>query len=225
VANATTSAATSLGIHCADEGGILQRPALRHFGVQGDIAFPADEAKHAETPTTTYEHDDKLINVVEYECDEGEVLLNESEVELVLTMDSGSVVNVMHPEDLPAGCEIQKKENSENFVGANGGAIINHGMTDTQLTPDTGQGQPVRCRWDCAEVTRPLISTGVTCDSGYEVLHTSTEACVVPKGTLSKYLESINVVQRYKRQGKGLYTMRTKMRAPKSSFTRPSPIK
>jgi len=162
------------------------------------------------------------IHVLDWDEDEAEILLNEPEIEVVVTMDSGSIVNVIHPEDLPSGCRVEKKPNSKNFVGANGGSITNHGVTDTQMTPETGNGQQVRCRWDCAEVTRPLISTGVTCDSGYEVLHTATEACVVPQGTLSRYLGTLNVVQRYTRKGKGLYTTRMKMKAPKSGFTRPS---
>ncbi len=107
-------------------------------------------------------------------------------------------------------------------MGANGGTIVNHGVTDTMMTPEPGKGQDVRCRWECADVTRPLVSTGVTCDSGYEVLHTATEACVVPSGTLSKFLGSVNVVQRYTRSGKGLYTTKMQMRAAKPGFTRQS---
>jgi hypothetical protein len=159
--------------------------------------------------------------------EEGEVLLNEEIVEVEVTMDSGSIRNVMHPEDLPAGCQVERQPNTKNFVGANGGKIENHGTTETHMQ-DVDGGQNVRCRWDCAEVTRPLISTGITCDSGYEVLHTPTEACVVPAGTLSKYLATINVVQRYTRRGKGLYTTKMKMRSAGSTasgFTRQSPAK
>ena len=162
------------------------------------------------------------LNVLLYEEEEAEILLNDEVVELTVTMDSGSIVNVVHPEDLPAGCTVEKRPNAKNFVGANGGTIANHGVTDTMMTPEPGNGQDVRCRWECADVTRPLVSTGVTCDSGYEVLHTATEACVVPEGTLSKFLGSINVVQRYTRAGKGLYTTKMQMRAAKSGFTWPS---
>ncbi len=162
------------------------------------------------------------LNVLLYEETESEILLNDEMVELTVTMDSGSIVNVVHPEDLPAGCTVEKRPNSKNFVGANGGTITNHGVTDTMMTPEPGKGQDVRCRWECADVTRPLVSTGVTCDSGYEVLHTATEACVVPEGTLSKFLGSINVVQRYTRTGKGLYTTKMQMRAAQPGFTRQS---
>ncbi len=75
------------------------------------------------------------------------------------------------------------------------------------------------------EVTRPLVSTGITCDSGYEVLHTKDAAMVVPEGTLSSLLANVNVVQRYTRKGKGLYTTKMRMRAPKvpaAGFTRQS---
>jgi hypothetical protein len=219
----TTTTDHSLGIHRADEGGILQRPALRHFGVQGAIGVPADEAA-AETP-----HSKPGVLVLEFDSneEEGEVLLNEEIVEVEVTMDSGSIRNVMHPEDLPAGCQVERQPNTKNFVGANGGKIENHGTTETHMQ-DVDGGQNVRCRWDCAEVTRPLISTGITFDSGYEVLHTPTEACVVPAGTLSKYLANVNVVQRYQRRGKGLYTTKMKMRSAGSTasgFTRQSPAK
>ncbi len=104
------------------------------------------------------------------------MLLNDEVVELEVTMDSGSVVNVLNPEDLPAGCQVERRANTRNFVGANGGVIQNHGQADTTMTPIVDEGPEVRCRWDCADVTRPLVSTGITCDSGYEVLHTKTAA-------------------------------------------------
>ena len=99
------------------------------------------------------------------------------------------------------------------------------GEEGTNMKPTDDKGPEIRCRWDCAEVTRPLISTGVTCDSGYEVLHTKDAAMVVPAGALSSMLANINVVQRYTRSGNGLYTTKMKMRAPKipaSGFTRQS---
>ena len=157
-------------------------------GVQGGLAPPADEATPAETPS---------VLVLEYAEQEGAVLLNDEVVELEVTMDSGSIVNVLHPEDLPAGCEVEKRSSTRNFVGANGGVIENHGYADTNMQSIDDKGPEIRCRWDCAEVTRPLISTGVTCDSGYEVLHTKDVAMVVPAGALSSMLANINVVQRY----------------------------
>ena len=179
-----------------------------------------DNAKTTTGGTTTRLD---MVAVVEYADEEDAILVADEEVHLQVTMDSGSVVNVMNPEDLPSGCEVQKGSNNKNFVGANGGVITNHGKADTQMLPDDSNGPEVRCRWDCADVTRPLISTGVTCDSGYEVLSTKTEALVVPEGSLSKFLKQVNVVQRYTRKNKGLYTATVKMRAPKAQgFARPS---
>ena len=185
-------------------------------GVRGGLAPPADEAAPAEAPS---------VLVLEYAEQEGAVLLNDEVVELEVTMDSGSIVNVLHPEDLPAGCEVEKRSTTRNFVGANGGVIENHWYADTTMTPTDDGGPEVRCRWDCADVTRPFVSTGVTCDSGYEVLHTKDAAMVVPAGSLSSMLANINVVQRYTRTGRGLYTTKMKMRAPKipaAGFTRQS---
>jgi len=207
-----------------DVGGIRCEPTLRHvssIGVQGAIDVPADEAHLCRNTDTS-----NNVLVLEYEQDDDEVLLNEEIVEVEVTMDSGSIRNVMNPEDLPSGCDVQRHAQTKNFVGANGGKIINHGTTETHMQQE-GSAQ-VKCRWDCADVTRPLLSTGVTCDSGYEVLHTSDEAVVVPKGTLSKYLSNINIVQKYERHGKGLYTTRMKMKAaarPASGFTRQNSAK
>ena len=92
----------------------------------------------------------------------------------------------------------------------------------------TESDEQVRCRWDCADVTRPLISTGITCDSGYEVLHTATQAVVVPERSFSKYLSNINVVQKFERRGNGLYTSKMRMKAvgkSTSGFARPSQAK
>ena len=190
-------------------------------------ARECDEVKafNSSARTTTRFNDQETIAIVEFAQEDGAILVAEEQVQVEVTMDSGSVVNVMHPEDLPSGCEVQKTSKTKNFVGANGGVIANHGMADTQMAPvEQGNGAEVRCRWECADVTRPLLSTGVTCDSGYEVLHTSDEALVVPKGSLSRFLKSdVNVVQRFQRKNKGLYMMTMNMRAPKASdFTRPS---
>ena len=152
------------------------------------------------------------INVLEYKPEEGEVLLNDEMVELEVTQDSGSITNVLNPHDLPSGCNIVAGQNRP-FVGANGGIIKNHGTSDTEMAQQDGRGKAVKCRWTCADVTRPLLSTGVTCDSGYEVLYTDTQALVVPKGALSKHLAGVLVVQQYTRQGKGLYTTRMRVRA------------
>jgi len=190
---------------------------VHSVGVTGAIGVPSDEVA-TETPCNG-------VLVLEYAEQEGAVLLNDEVVELEVTMDSGSIVNVLHPEDLPAGCEVEKRSSTRNFVGANGGVIENHGYADTSMQAIDDQGPEIRCRWDCAEVTRPLISTGVTCDSGYEVLHTKDAAMVVPAGALSSMLANINVVQRYTRSGKGLYTTKMKMKAPKipaAGFTRQS---
>jgi len=190
-------------------------------------ARECDEVKafNSGAKTTTRPNDQETIAIVEFAQEDGAVLVAEEQVQVEVTMDSGSVVNVMHPEDLPSGCQVQKTNKTKNFVGANGGVIANHGVADTQMSPvEQGNGAEVRCRWDCADVTRPLLSTGVTCDSGYEVLHTSDEAVVVPKGSLSRFLKGdVNVVQRFQRKNKGLYITTMNMRAPKASdFTRPS---
>ena len=79
------------------------------------------------------------------------------------------------------------------------------------LGADLEEGKVINNVVQVAEVTRALHSTGVICDNSKEVLFTDTEAVVVPKGTFSKFLGSVQRVATYKRKG-GLYVAKLKIR-------------
>ena len=131
------------------------------------------------------------------------------EIEIEVANDSGSVVHVVPPEELPANVKVVKAKNSKDFRGAGGDGIKNHGKAEVEL--ETEEGKVVNNVVQVAEVTRALHSTGVICDTQKEVLFTDTEAVVVPKGTLSKFLGAIQRVATYKRKG-GLYVAKMKIR-------------
>ena len=69
----------------------------------------------------------------------------------------------------------------------------------------------------CADVTRNLHSVGEVADTDKDVLFTRGECVVVPGGSLMKYVKmlKLRVFARYTRKGKGLYTTRMVIRAPK----------
>ena len=94
-------------------------------------------------------------------------------------------------------------------------------------------GNVINTTFQVADVVRPLHSASQICDGTenkhHEVLFTREAAHVVPEGTLSRLLASVNVIAKYPRRG-GLYVAKMKARrprpkpsptAPKPSFARP----
>ena len=112
-------------------------------------------------------------------------------------------------EELPANVKVSKAKNSNDFRGAGGDGIKNHGKAEIEI--ETQDGKIINNVVQVAEVTRALHSTGVICDTKKEVLFTDEEAVVVPKGTLSKFLGAIQRIATYKRKG-GLYVAKMKVR-------------
>ena len=131
------------------------------------------------------------------------------EIEIEVANDSGSVVHVVPPEELPANVKVVKAKNSKDFRGAGGDGIKNHGKAEIEI--ETEDGKIINNVVQVAEVTRALHSTGVICDTKKEVLFTDEEAVVVPKGTLSKFLGAMQRIATYKRKG-GLYVAKMKVR-------------
>jgi hypothetical protein len=93
-------------------------------------------------------------------------------------------------------------------------------------------GNVINTTFQVAGVVRPLHSASQICDGTedkhHEVLFTREAAHVVPEGTLSRLLATINVIAKYPRRG-GLYVAKMKARRPRpkpssasrSSFARP----
>ena len=156
------------------------------------------------------------LAIFEYEEDEDEVLnTNEDDsVERVAALDSGAADHVCGPGDLPTSVRPQPRADGRerNFVGAGGDKIRNFGEARVVLEQD-GALPSVAMTNQVAEVCRPLHAVSKVCDNAKEVLFTKGEAVVIPEGSLSKFLGSIRVSARYKRQG-GLYVATVRARNP-----------
>ena len=70
-------------------------------------------------------------------------------------MDSGSCRNVTHPKTLPAGVKVTPDNTGNHFSGAGGEVIEKLGECMTNIGGAYGK---VGCRWNVADVTRPLHS-------------------------------------------------------------------
>ncbi len=169
------------------------------------------------------------VDVVEFAEGPGEINAADGEVDVYVAMDSGAIGNISPKEAMPAGVNLQTGPNGINrdLVAANGGAITNHGTAEVELV--TEDDKAFNCTMMVADVTRPLHSTGVVCDTGKEVLHTAKGAVVVPAGSLSKHVTKAMIMARYPRKG-GLYLARYRVRAPRrpgaakpAGFTRQGP--
>ena len=76
------------------------------------------------------------------------------EVTILFAADSGTVANVIDPDDLPAGCT-PSGDNGEQFTGAGGEHIERYCEVDTVIGSDHGKAA---CTWQCTDVTRALRS-------------------------------------------------------------------
>jgi len=155
------------------------------------------------------------------------LMMSDEEVEIWVASDSGAVDHVCGPGHIPASIVLKQPSDGKltrNFISASGGSIKNHGAAEINLV--TEDGHTIASTFQVADVCRPLHSVSKTCDGGHEMLYTSDEALVLPKGVLSKLLATLNVkpVARYVRRG-GLYVAKMKARDKASggvsSFTRP----
>ena len=188
-----------------DENGVLNAPINK---------------PHAEWPLRTSTDGENQINMLEWRDIPNKLMsVTPSEVTITVAADSGAVDNVIHPDDLPAGC-VLSGANGEHFIGASGEHIERFGEVDTVITGSSGK---VSCSWQCADVTRALHSiskvTGPEQGPGvHEVLFTNKRAVVVPAGFVEEILKRVAPIFEYQRRG-NLYLAEVKL----SSFARPVP--
>ena len=143
------------------------------------------------------------------------------QVKMWVAMDSGSVDNVVHPDDLPADVRIiPNAAGTKHFKGANDSHIERFGTIETVLQQD-GMA-PIRSDWVGADVTRALHSVSKVCGKPaapkQDVLFNAEKCYVVPPGVVAKIMETIKAVAEYDRLG-GLYVAEMTV----SSFTRQGP--
>ena len=177
----------------------------------------------AHTPTNTVsknllEEIAKAISMLDHapRCESELLTTAPAEVKVRIAADSGAVDNVINEDDLPAGV-VPDGRAERHFVGASNEHIECQGACDSLLTGQHGQ---VACKWQVANVSRPLHSISKTTGPAegpglHDVLFNNRLAVVVPPGIVDKILEHIKPLLQYDRQG-GLYVAEMTM----SSFAR-----
>ena len=168
-------------------------------------------------------HEEVDVNCVLAD-DEDDAYMNDvigaavEQVKLWVAMYSGSVDNVVHPDDLPADVRvIPNAPGTKHFKGANDSHIERFGTIETVLQQDGKD--PIRGDWVGADVTRALHSVskvgGKPASPRQDVLFNAEKCYVVAPGVVAKIMEHIKAVAEYDRMG-GLCVAEMAV----SSFTR-----
>jgi hypothetical protein len=127
------------------------------------------------------------------------------DLEFEVALDSGSVVHVCAPGDIP-GYLVQASVGSrrgQEFLMGDGGTIPNLGESSLNLSDD---GRDLQSVFQIADVTRPLMSVGRICDNGHSVTFNAMFAVVhAADGT---------ELCKFERQPGGLYVAKLKLRSP-----------
>jgi len=150
--------------------------------------------------------EDGDMNLFEYEED---MLLpvEDDEVILEITADTGAVDNVTNPKELPGFpiAESYGSRNGKHFLGAGAERIRNEGEVKLSMVPLDG-GQRLGSTFQAADITRTLMSISKVCDSAPDTKVTFDSH----KGVVTRKGRSIATFQR---KG-GLYVMRVKVKKP-----------
>jgi hypothetical protein len=119
-------------------------------------------------------------------------------------MASGSCRNVTHPKTLPAGVKVAPNANNKHFSGAGGEVIEKFGECTTSIEGEHGR---VQCRWNVADVTRPLHSVSQIAgpyegDGQLDVLFNNKRCVVVPPGVVEAVMKQVGTpIAEYHRDG------------------------
>ena len=127
------------------------------------------------------------------------------DIEFEVALDSGAVVHVCAPGDIP-GYLVQESPGSrrgQEFLMGDGGTIPNLGQSALNLQDE---GKDLQSVFQVAAVTRPLMSVGRICDQGHSILFTATTAVVTA--------ENGSELCRFIRQPGGLYVAKLKLTKP-----------
>ena len=129
------------------------------------------------------------------EEDEDDASLNalEKETQVKVAMDSGSCRNVTRPTTLPIGGKVTPNRKGNHFSGAGDEAIEKFGECMTNLEGAHGK---VGCRWNVADVTRPLRSVSqiagpIDGDGNMDILFNNKRCAVVPPGVVEAVMRQI----------------------------------
>ena len=147
------------------------------------------------------------INVLTV-ADPAEILVATEEwhdLEFEVALDSGSVVHVCAPGDIP-GYLVQASAGSrrgQEFLMGDGGTIPNLGESQLNLSDQEKNLQSV---FQIAAVTRPLMSVGRICDQGHSITFNAVMAVV--------HSADGDELCKFERQPGGLYVAKLKLRSP-----------
>ena len=162
------------------------RNVLREVGL-GDV-LPESNLITTSTPTELLIADDKW-----------------EDLEFEVALDSGSVVRVCAPGDIP-GYLVQESAGSkrgQEFLMGDGGTIPNLGESHLNLSDQERDLQSV---FQIAAVTRPLMSVGRICDQGHSITFNAVMAVVHSADGAE--------LCKFQRQPGGLYVDKLKLRSP-----------
>ena len=162
------------------------RNVLREVGL-GDV-LPEVNLITTSTPTEVLVADDKW-----------------EDLEFEVALDSGSVVHVCAPGDIP-GYLVQESPGSkrgQEFLMGDGGTIPNLGESQLNLSEGDHKLQSV---FQIAAVTRPLMSVGRICDQGHSITFNAVMAVV--------HSADGTELCKFERQPGGLYIAKLKLRSP-----------
>ena len=137
--------------------------------------------------------------------DEEEEQLNtiSTKTRIRAAIDSGACRNCTHPKTLPAGVKITPNVSGKHFSGAGGEVVEKFGECLTTLTSPLGE---VGCRWNLADVSRPLHSVSQIAgpeegDGEHDVLFNNKMCVVVQPGIVAALLKHIKPIAQYDRDG------------------------
>ena len=181
------------------------KPASRGHGVR-DAMREAQNILDSELAQQIENPEKKSAGTINLVYDEEEDEMLAAAVEKVTirpAMDSGSVANVVHPKELPAGVEPRPNTTGRHFVGANLSKIEHYGTCETKLEGDYGV---VGCNWNLADVSRPLHSVSAVTGPKEgppkeDVLFNNQRCVVMPPGVVDEILKKYNPVMEYPREG------------------------
>ena len=141
-------------------------------------------------------------------ADPQEILVNTAvreDIEFEVAFDSGSVVHVCAPSDIPGYMlgESACSRRGQEFLMGDGGTIPNLGESRLNLSDN---GKDLQSVFQSAAVTRPLMSVGRICDQGHRIEFDAV--CVVVRSKEGTEL------CKFERQPGGLYVAKLKTRNP-----------
>jgi len=176
-----------------------------------------DEQTEMSDIRKVVESDDRVGLIYD---DEGDDLIGALTVVVKAAMDSGACASVLNPDDLPAGVAPSGNPTGAVFHGANNSPIRRFGSAVTRMK---NKSMDVGCRWQVAEVSRPLNAVSEVCGPMgpvglQDVLFNNNTCYVVPPGVVAKIMEHIQAVAEYPREG-NLYLAEIEL----SSFARQGP--